>query len=149
MESFKRKRETESITIDSFDVSKKEWIQLGKIQFEVTKQHSGKGGFRKAKLWVTTFHSKMRVWFWKSIMNLQRKLLRWVGNLCWSQTRKTAQIHSLSRRLAFAFERLCNNNFDSFRQSFSYNKIYHGLHGGEQVTIEKHIDITRDHEICQ
>ena len=47
----KKNRQTEGITIESFDASKKEWIQLPEVHFEVT----------------------------KSIMNLQRKLfMSWV-----------------------------------------------------------------------
>ena len=48
-------------------------------------------------------------------------------------------MHSLSRHLAFAFEQLCNSNFDSFGQSFSYSKIYYGLYSGEHITLEEYI----------
>ena len=44
----KKERQTHGITIESFDVSKKEWIQLDEVQFQVTKQYFGEGGFRRA-----------------------------------------------------------------------------------------------------
>ena len=44
-----KERETgRGYAIKSFDISKKEWIQLGEVQFEVMKQDFGKGGFRRA-----------------------------------------------------------------------------------------------------
>ena len=43
----KKERQIESITVERVDVSKKEWIQLGEVQFEVAKQHFGEGGFRR------------------------------------------------------------------------------------------------------
>ena len=42
-----RKRQTEGITIESFDVSKKVRIQLNEIQFEVSNHYFVQGGFRR------------------------------------------------------------------------------------------------------
>ena len=69
-----------------------------------------------------------------------KKIVDELGTDVECQTRKAVQMHCLSRHLAFAFEQLCNGNFSSFGQSFSYNKIYYGLHGGEHLTIEEYID---------
>ena len=76
----KKERQTEGITIDSFDVSKKEWIKLEEVQFEVAKQHFVDGVFRRAfKASNDNILFKISVGYRKSIINLQRKLLMsWV-----------------------------------------------------------------------
>lgn len=44
----KKERQRESITVYRFNVSNNEWIQFGEVQFEITKQHFGEKGFRRA-----------------------------------------------------------------------------------------------------
>ena len=68
----KKGRQTEGITIESFDVSKKIWIQLGEVPFEVTKQHFGQGGCKRAfiassdntlfqsKTWLLKYHESSK-----------------------------------------------------------------------------------------
>ena len=136
----KKGRQTESITIESFDVSKKIWIQLGEVPFEVTKQHFGQGGCKRAFIASsdnTLFQSK--TWLLK-YHESSKKIVDELGTDGECQTRNALKMHCLSSNLAFAFEQLCISSFDSFGQSFSLNKIYYGLFGEEYATIEEYID---------
>ena len=57
-----RKRQTEGVTIESFDVTKKEWIQLGEVQLKLPNNILDKVGLEgHSMLRVTTFYSKIIV----------------------------------------------------------------------------------------
>ena len=95
----------------SFEVSQKEWIQLGQVQFEVTKQHFGEGGFKrtcKASSGNILFQNKS--WVLKKYHESSKKIVDELGADVECQTRKAIQMDCLSSHLAFAFEQLCNRS---------------------------------------
>ena len=93
----KKERQTEGITIESFDVSKKEWIQLGEVQFEVTKQHFGEGGFRKAfETSSDNILFQNKSWVLKKYHESSKRIADELGTDAECQTRKTIQMHCLS-----------------------------------------------------
>ena len=81
-------RHAAGITINSFDVCKKEWIQLGKVQFEVIKQHFGKDGFRNPfKAWSDNILFQNKSWSLKKYQESLKKIVDEWGTDAECQTR--------------------------------------------------------------
>ena len=83
----------------------------GEVQFEITKQHFGEEGFRRAfKALSDNMLFQNKSWVLKKYHESSKKVLDVLGTDVECQTRKAVQMHCLPRHLAFAFEQLCNSN---------------------------------------
>ena len=98
-----------------------------------------RGGFWRAFEASSWFQNKS--WVLMNTSWIFKEDCWWVGNWSWISNKEgLSEMHYLSSHLDFVFEQLCNSSFDSFGQSFSRNKIYYGLYGGEHVTIEESVN---------
>ena len=133
----KKESKTEGITIRKFDVCKNEWIELDQVQFEVTKQHFVEVEFgTKFNVSSDDILFQNKSWVLNKYHESLKKIVDELGTDAEYQTRKTVEIHCVSRHLAFTYEQFCNSSFDLFGLYFTYSKFYCSLYGGEHVTIE-------------
>ena len=136
----KRKDDTsiEKINLEKFNITDKNWENLGEFSFQVEKKFFSEGGFREAYKAKSSHPDFKGTWVLKKYKQESLDAIEGVGDTMEAQCRKSVQMNSLARLLVTLFNKAVTTCVN-FGGTFDYNPVYFGKRYDESVSIEEFI----------
>ena len=124
------KKNKVTLTLENFDVSTQQWVDLGAEEFSGGAFHDAfrASSFKqkKCKEWVVKTYND------DAIKTIQDTVNNSVENHC----RKQVQMHSVARHITQRFKAKAPQEFG---ECFEYNNCYYTAYNGKPVTIEEYV----------